>query len=150
MLIFEATKEHLQTLHEIEQVCFSHPWSKDSLLSELTSQNTVSLAVKIEEEIAGFCFLSVIAGEGTVLQVAVLPAHRRKGLGKQLTASALQQAEERGAEVVFLEVRVSNAAAKGLYESLGFKEIAVRKGYYRDGETAIIMQWRKQNENSGN
>ena len=149
MLIFEATKEHLTKLYEIEQMCFSHPWSKESLLSELTSRHTICLGAKVGETTAGFCLLSVIAGEGTVLQVAVLPEHRRKGIGKLLTAHALQQAKEREAEVVFLEVRVSNASARGLYESLGFKEIAVRKGYYRDGETAIIMQWREQNENSG-
>lgn len=149
MLMFEATKEHLQQLYEIEKVCFSHPWSKDSLLWELTSPHTICLGAKVGEATVGFCLLSVIAGEGTVLQVAVLPEHRRMGIGKQLTLAAMEQAIKREAEVVFLEVRISNASARGLYESLGFKEIAVRKGYYQDGETAIIMQWREQNENSG-
>ncbi len=149
MLMFEATKEDLQQLYEIEKVCFSHPWSKDSLLAELTSQHTICLGAKVGETTVGFCLLSVIAGEGTVLQVAVLPEYRRKEIGKQLTVSAMEQARKQGAEVVFLEVRVSNVAARGLYKALGFEEISVRKGYYRDGETAMIMQWREQNENSG-
>ena len=150
MLIFEATKQDLQELYEIEQVCFSHPWSENSLLSELESEHAIRMAVKIKEKIVGFCLASVVAGEGTILQVAVLPQHRKKGIGKQLTQRVLEQAKKRGAEVIFLEVRVSNTPAKGLYHALGLEEIDLRKGYYYDGETAIIMQWREQNENSGN
>ncbi len=149
MLIFKATKEHLQQLYEIEQECFSPPWSTESLLAELESEHTICLGANFGETTVGFCLLSVIAGEGTVLQVAVLPEYRKKGIGKQLTLAAMKQAMKLGAEVVFLEVRVSNSSARGLYQALGFKEIAVRKGYYRDGETAMIMQWREQNENSG-
>lgn len=148
-MLIELTKDHLHELYEIEQVCFSHPWSKESLLSELTSPHTICLGVRNEGELAGFCFLSALLGEGTVLQVAVLPQHRNKGYGKQLTAAALQQAKNMGTEVVFLEVRESNTPAKGLYRSLGFEEIDLRKEYYRDGENAMIMQWREQNENSG-
>ena len=150
MLIFEASEQHLEDIYHIEQTCFSHPWPKDSVAEELRSEHTLCPAIKIKDKVVGFCLLSFITDEGTVLQVAVLPEYRGMGIGKELTESAMKQARAKGVTVVFLEVRVSNTPAIRLYRSLGFEEIAVRKGYYRDGETAIIMQWRKQNENSGN
>ena len=150
MLTIQATEQDLDQLFEIEETCFSHPWSKDSLRSELGSEHNIFLAAKVEENIIGFCLISVIAGEGTILQVAVHPEYRAKGIGKKLTSAAIEQAKELGTEVIFLEVRVTNTPARRLYQSLGFEKIDLRKGYYRDGENAIIMQWREQNENSGN
>lgn len=150
MIIIPATEQHFNQLYAIEQLCFSHPWSQESLLSELHSEHNLCLVAKSEKTIMGFCLLSLIAGEGTVLQVAVHPDYRNKGTGKQLMSIAMNEAVKKGTEAIFLEVRVSNTPARRLYQSLGFEEIALRKGYYRDGEHAIIMQWREQNENFGN
>ena len=150
MLVCEAKQEQLSQLYEIEVVCFSHPWSEQAMLSELTSERCICLMAREEETIVGFCFLSVVADEGEVLQVAVLPEYRNRKIGKQLTETALKLGKGRGVSSVFLEVRVSNTPAIALYQSLGFCEIARRNGYYQDGETAIIMQRREEDENSGN
>lgn len=150
MLICEATKENLSQLYEIELVCFSHPWSEQAMESELNSERSICLMARDGEQITGFCFLSVVADEGEVLQVAVLPPYRNKKIGKQLMETVLQIGKSRGVTSVFLEVRESNLPAIRLYQSLGFCEIARRKGYYHDGETAIMMQRREEDENSGN
>jgi ribosomal-protein-alanine acetyltransferase len=75
-----------------------------------------------------------------VLNVAVHPRYRRRGIGAVLMAEALREARERAAEAVTLEVRRSNLGARRLYASLAFEEVGVRRNYYGRGEDALIMR----------
>lgn len=80
-----------------------------------------------------------LARKGHIVSVAVLEAHRGQGLGGGLCEEAISGMKQRGCSEVYLEVRVSNAPAIGLYEKLGFKTVATHRGYYRDGEDAHLM-----------
>ncbi len=84
----------------------------------------------------------LVVDELQITAVAVHPDHRRQGLARQLLDAMLQLGREAGAERATLEVSSANLAAQALYAQLGFKEVAVRRGYYRNGDDALI-QWRK-------
>jgi [ribosomal protein S18]-alanine N-acetyltransferase len=90
-------------------------------------------------EPAGMLVAWHVADELHILAVAVDATARRRGLGRALVSDAIAFAREREITVVLLEVRRDNIAALGLYESLGFARMNVRKKYYRDGEDAIEL-----------
>lgn len=140
MLIEKAEMRHVEGIVAVERQCFSHSWSKASVMTELEAEHSVGFVVEMHEKTVGFCLLSVIAGEASVLRIAVLPEYRRCGIGNRLLKAALNEAKNRDAEQAFLEVRAENEAAKQLYRSLGFQEFSIRKGYYRDGEDAVMMR----------
>ncbi|MDG6997233.1 MAG: ribosomal protein S18-alanine N-acetyltransferase [Nitrososphaerota archaeon] len=80
-----------------------------------------------------------LARKGHVVSVAVLEGHRGLGLGRALMEEAMKGMRERGCSEAYLEVRVSNDAAVGLYKNLGFQVVTTHHGYYRDGENAYLM-----------
>jgi ribosomal-protein-alanine N-acetyltransferase len=84
----------------------------------------------------------VVVEELQITAVAVHPDHRRRGLARQLLKAMLQLGREAGAERGTLEVAKANGAARALYAGLGFQEVAVRHGYYRNGDDALIL-WRR-------
>ncbi|MDH7499395.1 MAG: ribosomal protein S18-alanine N-acetyltransferase, partial [candidate division NC10 bacterium] len=90
--------------------------------------------------VVGYVCLWVVRGEMQIANLAVHPSWRRKGIGRALLSYALGLGRRRQAKKVFLEVRVSNVAAQGLYRSFGFEVVGLRKGYYRlPPEDALIM-----------
>ena len=90
--------------------------------------------------LVGFVGLWFMAGEAHIVAVAVRESYRRRGLGELLLIGAIEMGLRRGQEVVTLEARVSNEAAKALYAKYGFKEVGLRRGYYSDNnEDALIM-----------
>jgi len=92
------------------------------------------------EYLLGFIGVWLMAGEAHVVTVAVRQTHRRMGIGERLLIAAIEQAMEFGQEVVTLEVRASNDAARRLYEKYGFANVGRRVRYYTDNnEDAIIM-----------
>ncbi len=84
----------------------------------------------------------IVLEELQITAVAVHPEHRRQGLARKLLEALLQLGREAGAERATLEVASGNEAARALYAGLGFQEVAVRRGYYRNGDDALI-QWKK-------
>ncbi len=93
-----------------------------------------------DEYLLGFIGVWLMAGEAHVVTVAVRQSHRRLGIGERLLIAAIEQAMECGQEVVTLEVRASNEAARRLYEKYGFANVGRRVRYYTDNnEDAIIM-----------
>jgi ribosomal-protein-alanine N-acetyltransferase len=90
--------------------------------------------------LVGFVGLWFMAGEAHIVSIAVRESYRRKGLGELLLIGALEIGMKRGQQVVTLEARVSNDAAKTLYLKYGFEEVGTRRRYYSDnGEDAVIM-----------
>jgi [ribosomal protein S18]-alanine N-acetyltransferase len=89
--------------------------------------------------IRGFLVAWRVADELEILFVATDPAYRRRGVGRALVGRALEEASEEGLKKVLLEVAGRNEAARGLYEAMGFREEGVRRGYYADGDDAVLM-----------
>ena len=124
----------------IEAATFPTPWSRDAFASEMRNVAARSLVAEVEGVVIGFAGAWIILDEAHVTNIAVLREYRGRGFGRALTAGLMQYLANLGAAYVTLEVRRSNAVAQGLYESLGFQRLGVRKRYYEDnGEDALIM-----------
>jgi len=118
------------------------PWSAQAYADEL-SRGHARLWVAREDAasraIVGYVLAHRIADELHVLSVAVEPLRRRRGTARALLAEGLRVEAQAGARVAWLEVRVGSAAARALYEALGFRGVTLRKRYYADGEDALVM-----------
>ena len=133
--------EHLDQVLAIERT-FAAPWTREMFLQELRLQSEISDArvALLQEEVLGYVLCWYVADEVHIVNLAVHPRWRRQGLARALLADAFARARRRGACMATLEVRVHNEAAIRLYESLGFRQVAIRKGYYADnGEDALVM-----------
>jgi ribosomal-protein-alanine N-acetyltransferase len=106
--------------------------------------------VRIGTELVGYLCLWEIGHEIHITNLAVHPSFRRRGLARALLARVLEEARRSAVELVYLEVRPTNVEALTLYESLGFRVIGRRKGYYFDtGEDALVMEARLGAETVG-
>ena len=126
----------------IERLSFTLPWSRGAFLYEM-EQNRVARCwvLREAEHVIGYVCLWEIGDEVHVTNIAVHPESRRRGLGRTLLSSVLDDARQRRLRVVGLEVRPSNHEALGMYDSFGFKVVGRRKGYYSDtGEDALVME----------
>ena len=133
--------EHISDVALIEKLCFSEPWSEESLGLLLRDGNFGVVCVNDGRAVA-YGGMTCCLDEGAVTNIAVHPELRRKGLGRQIVRAMLREAEKRGIKTVFLEVRESNSAARTLYASEGFLEIGRRKNFYRaPTEDAIAMAY---------
>lgn len=129
----------LPTVLAIEEASFSSPWSRASFVHELKNPHSCLTVAEQDGDVIGYLCCWYIADEIQILDVAVHPEYRRKGIGEQLLHHALTAGRMRNALSANLEVRRSNVAAIALYEKFGFREVAVRRRYYRDGEDALLM-----------
>ena len=138
--IHPYTPEYLEDVTAIEKASFSCPWSADSFRQAGDMEISIFLVAAAEETVVGFGCILLAAGEGELVDIAVLPAYRKKGLGQMLMTALLTQAREQGTENLYLEVRQSNTPARNLYEKNGFTAIGIRKKYYREPvEDAVLM-----------
>jgi [ribosomal protein S18]-alanine N-acetyltransferase len=122
------------------------PWSPNAYARELLKGTTYCWVAEVDGRLAGSLTLWDVVGEGEIANVAVHPDFWRQGIGRALVQTALDKAAELGFERVMLEVRESNHAAQRLYRSFGFEEDGRRRGYYVNGEDAILMS-RLENSN---
>jgi ribosomal-protein-alanine N-acetyltransferase len=141
-----ATPDDLDAIMAIEDAVFTpDAWSRDSMRSELTLPDgyyLVAFPAGQPEQIDAYAglFAPHRAPSADIQTIAVAEHARRGGLGRVLMTQLIAEARDRGAEEVFLEVRADNDSAQELYRSLGFEQLAVRKGYYRGGVDAIVMR----------
>ncbi len=130
----------LDEIMAIENASFTYPWSSRFFLQELKVPCARSLVALLEGKPVGYIIYCLLPGEVDIHNLAVMPVHRRQGVGRALLRAVIEEGKQRGSDRVRLEVRKSNEAAQRLYYSLGFKPAGVRKGYYSDdGEDAVIM-----------
>lgn len=129
-------------MHDIEKVVFADPWSLRDFRDCITADATFLVAeAPGGEGVAGYLVALDAADEGEILNLAVAPGGRRRGVGRALVQSVLTTLTARGIQQVYLEVRESNAAARALYAAHGFTEVGRRAGYYRRPvEDAIILR----------
>jgi len=127
----------------LEEATFTNPWTREMFEWELTGSDVSAVYVVRADgsaPVAGYCCVWLLFDELHINQVAVDPALRGRGIGRALMGHVLGDARRRGARRATLEVRASNHAARQLYESLGFVQSGVRRGYYtQPGEDALIF-----------
>lgn len=135
----------LDEVMRVEKLAFSHPWSTALFERELEHDwSTILLAEEPGQDgkplLLGFVIFWLVHDEVHVLNVAVDPKHRRRGVARALLCECLRRGQVHGAVLATLEVRKSNAGALALYGGLGFRQVGVRPNYYVDeGEDAIVM-----------
>jgi ribosomal-protein-alanine N-acetyltransferase len=121
-------------------VAFSDPWSAQQLGESLAAGIPFVVAER-DAAVVGYAIAHHAADEAEILNVAVAPTARRRGVGRSLIRALLAALRDRGVRTVYLEVRRSNAAARALYAQLGFHEVTTRRGYYRSPvEDAVVLR----------
>lgn len=141
LTVAEMTAEDIPAVHAIESASFPTPWPPYAFRQELeTNRLARYLVVRAGARVIAYAGIWLMVDEAHVTTFAVLPAYRRRGIGGLLLSELMALSAERGAAVVTLEVRLSNAAARRLYQRFGFRPVGVRPRYYTDnGEDALIM-----------
>ena len=134
----------LGEIEEIERDSYPTPWSRSMFASELAKPSSICLgAFDIDTgELAGYLVISRYVDAWHVMNVAVSPSHRRRGIATMLLERLFELTAGRGRRGYTLEVRVSNSDAITLYERLGFKPRGVRRGYYTDNREDALIMWK--------
>lgn len=125
----------------IESLAHSHPWSEKLFLSNF-GKRYINHVLMLDEKVLGYFIASYVAGEVTLLNIAVSPVHQGAGLGLALLSYLQTLSVSLSQQEIWLEVRASNHAAIKLYQKLNFVEVDVRSNYYptdNGREDAIIM-----------
>ncbi|HIF9105536.1 TPA: ribosomal protein S18-alanine N-acetyltransferase [Photobacterium damselae] len=141
--IIPLQAQHLDDVWRIEQAAHAFPWA-ESIVRKEPNKIAANYALLVDDKLVGYCFGQLVAGEGTLLNIAIDPNEQHKGYGRILLEGFVEQLEAKQAEEIWLEVRESNVSAYKLYEDVGFNEINRRVGYYpsQDGrEDALIMTY---------
>ena len=128
----------------IERLSYAFPWT-EGIFRDCLRVNYICRVAEIGVVTVAYGILSVAAGEAHLLNLCVADAYRCRGIGRRLLVHLLLAAGEAGAKEAFLEARPSNTCAIRLYQSLGFTQIGMRRGYYQaaDGrEDAIVLKRR--------
>jgi ribosomal-protein-alanine acetyltransferase len=139
--IRSAVPADAAALVAIERRAFSDPWSEASFREALTASWTFGLVAESARGMGGYLIGREVAGTGEVLNLAVAPEQRRRGIGGALLAAGLAAFKRRKVEEVFLEVRESNISAQALYLGQGFRAVGQRAAYYRNPrEDALVLR----------
>lgn len=142
MILRRATEADAPLLAELERRSFSDPWREETLASHLAGEWGRGLIAEADGVAVGYFLGQVLPPEGEVFRVAALPEYRRQGVGRSLLSLFLE--EEIEMSLCFLEVREGNLAARGLYEALGFRQVGLRRRYYKNPtEDAWVMKWER-------
>lgn len=141
MIIRQMKIEDVPSIANIEKLCFSDPWSENSISSELNSRLSYWLVADDNGTVAGYIGSQTVLDWSDVMNVAVAPDYRRQGIGEALLNALMDHLTRTGVKVFSLEVRVSNAPAIALYEKLGFVQAGLRPKYYHHPrEDALILR----------
>ena len=133
---------HLDKIAEIESLCFSNPWSKQSFADGMANEKVQKYFTAISgEKIVGYICIFHIFEDGELLNIAVAPDYRKQGIGQILIDKMFDYLKTQEVNRISLEVRESNVSARNLYLKNGFRPVGVRKNYYTDPrEDGIIME----------
>lgn len=135
-----ARPDDLSSLVALERAVFPDPWSETQWRLELRSAHGFVLLIEEERQVAGAIAMRRLPDRGEVLNLAVHPRARRRGLGERLLRDACRRLQDGGETRVGLEVRSDNVAALALYERCGFHGVGRRPGYYEDGSDALLLE----------
>lgn len=140
MRIVTADASHAAGIFALEQACFSHPWSRESIEEELCNPQAVIYAALENGVVIGYIGMQFVLDEGYVLNVAVEKAHRNRGIGSALIQTLVTHCKKENFAFLTLEVRAGNRTAQSLYGKFGFIKVGDRKNYYtQPAEDAVLM-----------
>ena len=132
----------LSEIEEIEQRAYKTPWSRSMFASEIAKGTSVCLGAFEGDQLVGYIVNSRYVDAWHVMNLVVRPEHRRQGIATRLLGALFELAGDDERRGFTLEVRVSNAAAIQLYETLGFEPQGIRRGYYTDNREDALIMWR--------
>jgi len=133
-VLFDPKTGDLAALADLHAACFAEAWTAQAIGELLATPNCYLFSTG-----DGLVMARAAAGEAEILTLAVVPRARRRGVGRALALAAAAHAQSLGAAAMFLEVGADNRAALGLYDWLGFAQVAMRKGYY-GGRDALVLK----------
>jgi ribosomal-protein-alanine N-acetyltransferase len=134
----------LDAVEEIERVSYPTPWSRSMFAAELQKPSSLAIgAYHGSGELVGYAIVSRYVDAWHVMNIAVIPEFRRRGIGKSLLERLFEVTASDPQRGYTLEVRVSNADAIRLYEKLGFEARGIRRGYYTDNREDALIMWRE-------
>lgn len=140
--ITQMTQDHIQALAQMEKLCFQDPWSLHAFAYELNNPLSLWLvALNEADQVVGYVGSQSVIDAADIMNVAVLPEYRCQGIATALLEAICHRLAQKGMKTVTLEVRCSNDPAISLYQRLGFRQVGLRKNYYRNPkEDALILQ----------
>ena len=140
MKMIPMNESHVAQVAALEKLCFSDPWSENSVASELENPLTLWLIAEEDGAVCGYVGSQTVLDETDMMNIAVHPDCRRKGIAAALITELVSRLKARGSRILRLEVRETNFSAIALYEALGFTQLGLRKNYYRNPkENALIL-----------
>ena len=147
MIEFRKLKlRDLNAIEEIERASYPTPWSRSMFAGELAKPSSVSLGafdVDAGDRLVGYLIISRYVDAWHVMNIAVAPTHRRRGIARGLMERLFELTARDARRGYTLEVRVSNDGAIQLYEALGFRARGIRRGYYTDNREDALIMWRE-------
>lgn len=123
---------------EIERITFPTPWSEVMFTDEIDAPGRRYLVAVADGTIVAYGGIMIVDGDAHVMNLAVVPDHRRHGIASRMLLALVDDALGLGASHLTLELRVTNAAARALYDKFGFAPVGLRPAYYGD-EDALVM-----------
>jgi ribosomal-protein-alanine N-acetyltransferase len=137
---------HVTQVAQLEKMCFADPWSEKSISSELDNILALWYVALEDDRVVGYVGSQTCGSETDMMNIAVHPAFRRRGIAEALVDCLIRELKNRGSTSLTLEVRASNEGAQALYEKLNFVQVGRRPNYYRNPrEDALILrkEWDK-------
>ena len=125
----------------VEQQSFTLPWSRAGFVGEMKNELAYYLVMVDRGTIIGYAGMWIIVDEAHVTNVAIMPEYRGQKNGEKLMSRLIDQAKERGAISMTLEVRASNMVAQGLYAKFGFVSRGIRRNYYSETQEDALIMW---------
>ncbi len=134
----------LDRIEVIERGSYPTPWSRSMFAGELAKPSSICLGAfdSQSEELVGYLIISRYVDAWHVMNVAVAPAERRRGIAQHLLERLFELTANDSRRGYTLEVRISNANAIRLYERLGFQARGLRRGYYTDNREDALIMWK--------
>ena len=142
--VLPMTAEDVEYVARLERESFSEAWSQNLIQSGLDSRLDTYFVYKSGGWVLGYGVIRILADEGEIQRIAVYPQYRRRGIARELMDAMVSFARMRGVRAIALEVRESNEGARRLYGFYGFRQEAVRKGYYRSPAEDAVIMWNRE------
>lgn len=140
--VIPMRRRHLRGVMAIEHEVYPRPWSAGLFISEISDDRTRTyLVARVNREIVGYAGMNCWGEEAHVTNIAVDPERQRHKIATRLFFEIVRSAIVMGAQVMSLEVRVSNWGAQRLYGNFGFRPVGVRKNYYQEVKEDALVMW---------